>query len=294
MGQLRSSARALLLTGAQPALLLEQLDAAASLIPDAYCTTVFLAILDTETGILQYSNAGHMPAVLAGAGSGSGTTLLTEAGSVPLAVRRDESRPQATQVLSPGSTLMLYTDGLVERRHESIDDGIARVGRCFGRRRGNCLSTPSRTRCCVSWPRQAGYDDDVAMVIYRHQQAPLRIESSATADKLAGIRRRLTGWLHAAGVPDELAADIVLVVNEACTNSVEHAYLGQDAGTMMVKVEAAESELHVRIGDFGSWQNPAAEPGNGGRGLLLMKALSDSVAVNCTPEGTTVDIGFRL
>ena len=62
MGQLRSSARALLLTGAEPALLLEQLDSAASLIPDAYCTTVFLAILDTESGVLEYSNAGHMPA----------------------------------------------------------------------------------------------------------------------------------------------------------------------------------------------------------------------------------------
>ena len=97
MGQLRSSARALLLTGAQPAVLLEQLDSAASLIPNAYCTTVFLAILDTESGVLQYSNAGHMPAVIARAGSGSGlrTTVLTDARSVPLAVRRDLPRPQA-------------------------------------------------------------------------------------------------------------------------------------------------------------------------------------------------------
>src|SRR6202012_417818 len=126
MGQLRSSARALLINGAQPALLLEQLDSAASLIPNAYCTTVFLAVLDTETGVLEYSNAGHMPAVLAGPEPGQ-TTVLTDAASVPLAVRRDEPRPQASRVLPLGSTLMLFTDGLVERKHESIDDGIARA-----------------------------------------------------------------------------------------------------------------------------------------------------------------------
>ncbi len=293
MGQLRSSARALLLTGAQPAVLLEQLDAAASLIPNAFCTTVFLAILDKENGVLQYSNAGHMPAVLTDAGSGSGTTMLTEARSVPLAVRRDESRPQAIQVLPQGSTLMLFTDGLVERRHESIDDGIARAADVLVETMKLPLDAVADAVLRELAPA-AGYDDDVAMVIYRHQQTPLRIESDATADKLAGIRRRLTGWLHAAEVPDDLAADIVLVVNEACTNSVEHAYLGQDPGSMVLEVEAVESELHVRVGDRGSWLTPAAEPANGGRGLMLMKALSDSVALNCTPDGTTVDIGFRL
>ena len=65
MGQLRSSARALLLTGAEPAKLLEELDAVAELIPDAFCTTVFLAVLDTESGEFCYSCAGHLPAVLA-------------------------------------------------------------------------------------------------------------------------------------------------------------------------------------------------------------------------------------
>ena len=71
MGQLRSSTRALLLTGAEPALLLEQLDAVAALIPGAFCATVFVAIVETETGILRYSSAGHVPAVLAMPSSGA-------------------------------------------------------------------------------------------------------------------------------------------------------------------------------------------------------------------------------
>src|SRR5271166_960826 len=292
MGQLRSSARALLITGAQPAVLLEQLDLAASLIPNAYCTTVFLAILDTETGVLEYSNAGHMPAVLAGPGPGQ-TAMLTDAASVPLAVRRVEPRPQASQVLPPGSTLMLFTDGLVERKHESIDDGIARAADVLV----NTMKLPLddvADAVLRHLAPAAGYDDDVAMVIYRHELVPLRIESDATADKLAGIRHRLTGWLRAADVPDELAADIVLVVNEACTNSVEHAYRGHHRGTMLLEVEAVSGAVHVRVGDSGSWKKPAVNPGNSGRGMVLMKALSDSVEVDSTPVGTTVEVNFRL
>jgi PAS domain S-box-containing protein len=295
MGQLRSSARALLLTGAQPAVLLEQLDSAASLIPNAYCTTVFLAILDTESGVLQYSNAGHMPAVIARAGSGSGlrTTVLTDARSVPLAVRRDLPRPQASQALPPGSTLMLFTDGLVERKHESIDDGIARAADVLVNTMKLPLDAVADAVLRQLAPA-AGYDDDVAMVIYRHELVPLRIESDATADKLAGIRQRLTGWLRAADVPDELAADIVLVVNEACTNSVEHAYRGHPRGKMLLEAEAVDGEVHVRVGDSGSWKKPAVNPGNSGRGLVLMRALSDSVEVDSTPVGTTIEINFRL
>jgi PAS domain S-box-containing protein len=293
MGQLRSSARALLLTGAQPALLLEQLDAAASLIPDAYCTTVFLAILDTESGILDYSNAGHMPAILAGAGSGSSTTLLTDAGSVPLAVRRVDPRPEATHVLAPGSTLMLFTDGLVERRHESIDDGLARVADVLV----DTIKLPVGAvadEVLRKLAPEGGYDDDVAMVVYRHQPPPFRIEIGATAEQLAPIRRQLTTWLRNADVPDEQAGDIVLVVNEACTNCVEHAYRGHSVGTMRVEADSVDGEIRALISDRGSWKPPAADPGHGGRGLLLIREIGDWVEVDSTPTGTTIKVNFRL
>src|SRR5262249_10419079 len=207
------------------------------------------------------------PAVRGGAESG--TPALPDAGSVPLAVRRDLPRPQAAQVLPPGSTLMLFTDGLVERKHESIDDGIARAADVLVDTMRLPLDAVADALLGELAPA-AGYDDDVAMVIYRHELVPLRIESDATADKLAGIRRRLAGWLRAADVPDELAADIVLVVNEACSNSVEHAYRGHSVGTMLLEVDAVEGEVHARIGDWGSWKKPAAKPRHGGRGLMLI------------------------
>jgi anti-sigma regulatory factor (Ser/Thr protein kinase) len=292
MGQLRSSARALLINGAQPALLLEQLDSAASLIPNAYCTTVFLAILDTESGVLEYSNAGHMPAVLAGPEPGH-TTMLTDAASVPLAVRRDEPRPQASQVLPQGSTLMLFTDGLVERKHESIDDGISRAARVLDRTMKLPLGAVPAAVVHELAPA-AGYDDDVAMVIYRHWPAHLRIERQATADQLVDIRHRLAFWLRSAEVPDALAADVVLVVNEACTNCVEHAYRGHPVGTTVLQAKIADGEVRARVVDSGSWKTPAADPGNSGRGLVLMRALSDSMEIDSGPNGTAVDMTFRL
>lgn len=291
MGQLRSSARALLLTGARPAVLLEQLDAAASLIPDAYCTTVFLAIIDTESGVLEYSNAGHMPAVLVR--PEESTTLLTEARSVPLAVRRNETRPQAAEQLGPGSMLMWFTDGLVERRHESIDDGLARVADVLTDTVGLPISAVADAVLDQLAP-VGGYDDDVAMVVYRHRLAPLRIETKATAENLAPIRRVLTSWLRDADVSELLATDIVLVISEACTNCVEHAYEGHELGTMRLEVELGDGAIHAQITDSGSWKPPAVNPGNGGRGLPLMRVMSETMDIENRPDGTTIDIVFRL
>ncbi|OBJ54884.1 SpoIIE family protein phosphatase [Mycobacterium sp. 1423905.2] len=291
MGQLRSSARALLLTGAEPATLLEQLDAAASFTPDAYCTTVFLAILDTSTGTLGYSNAGHMPAILA-APNGQ-TTFLDRATSVPLAVRRNETRPEGSHALLPGSTLILFTDGLVERKHEDLNDGLARVADVLGDTTDLPVDAVADAMLDQLAPA-AGYDDDVAMVVYRHEVAPLRIETTATPDQLAVIRRRLTTWLRAAAVPEEQASDIVLVVSEACTNCVEHAYRGHDVGAMLLEATAAAGEIRAQVTDWGSWKTPAADPGNSGRGLLLIKAIGDTVHIADTAQGTRVELAFSV
>lgn len=292
MGQLRSSARALLINGAQPALLLEQLDLAASLIPNAYCTTVFVAILDTRSGVMEYSNAGHMPAVIVGPEPGA-TTVLADAASVPLAVRRDTPRPQGARALPAGSTLMVFTDGLVERKHESIDVGIARAADVLAQTANLALDDVGEAVLRELAPA-SGFDDDVAMVIYRHRKPPFRFETHSAANQLAGVRRRLGEWLEGAGVPDSLGTDIVLVASEACTNCVEHAYRGRGDGTMLVEADAIDREIRLRVIDSGSWKTPAANPGNSGRGLLLMRAISDSMEIHRTADGTVVAAGFRL
>lgn len=291
MGQLRSSARALLLTGAEPAKLLEELDAVAKLIPDAFCTTVFLAVLDTETGEFCYSCAGHLPAVLAV--PHAEPLLLADARSVPLAVHRKDSRPQSSVVLPPGSTLMLYTDGLVERREISIDDGIARVSATVAT--GMHLPVDDIADAVLDeMAPPTGYDDDIAIVVYRHPYRPLKIEKAAAAAQLSDLRHQLAAWLRGAAIPDETAADIVLAVNEAAANSVEHAYRGHKPGTVRIEGENDGARVHVRIIDEGSWKVAPVDPGVRGRGLLLIRAVSDWLELDCTPSGTTVDMSFRV
>ncbi len=291
MGQLRSSARALLLTGAEPAPLLEALDAAAELISGAYCATVFVGLLDTETGNLRYSSAGHLPALLAGPGSGAVT--LDGATSVPLAVQRGQPRPQAAEPLPFGSTLMLFTDGLVERRDQSIDIGIDAVTAVLTKTLRSSAETIADAVLGELSPAN-GYDDDVAIVVHRRPPAPLRIGVPATPDRLRDIRGQLSEWLDAAGASDDLAADIVLAGNEAATNSVEHAYRDVDPGTMEVEARVHRGEIEIRVIDFGTWKQPPANPGFRGRGIPLMHAVSQRVDLEHSDRGTTVELGFRL
>lgn len=291
MGQLRSSARVLLINGATPSRLLDELDSAAALIAGAYCTTVFVGTIDTDTGEMAYSSAGHVPALLAV--PGAPTETLTGATSVPLAVRKTGPRPQASKFLSPSSTLMFYTDGLVERREGLIDSGIQAAAEVLA----ETVESPAGVVADAVLSRLApkgGFDDDVAIVVYRRPPAPLEINVLATPDQLSDIRFRIAKWLRATGIPDDLAGDIVLVVNEACTNSIEHGYRAKAAGRMVVCAEAKGRGIAIRISDFGSWKAPDANSRTRGRGVPLMRAVSGDVTLDGTATGTTVTMNFVL
>lgn len=291
MGQLRASARALLLSGAEPATLLEQLDSVAALIPGAMCTTVFAAIVDAHAGTVYYSSAGHVPPVLVARAVPA--QLLDEAASVPLAVQRNQPRPQARRPLIPGSTLMLYTDGLVERRDQSIDDQIRQVADVVAGTADLPIEEVADAVLGELAPA-SGFDDDVALVLYRLACDSLVIDDEATAERLTDIRHRLGAWLSANGVAEVAAADLILVVNEACSNCVEHAYRGREPGHMHVEADIRDDVVRVCVTDDGSWKTPPADPGTRGRGLLLMRAVSDRVDLDGTASGTTVNMTFQL
>lgn len=114
----------------------------------------------------------------------------------------------------------------------------------------------------------------------------------------AGRSRRVTGhWLASlCGVelPCETVQDLVLAVNEAVSNSVEHAYCDSGDGTVTVRGDTDGPRVRVEVSDRGSWQEPAADSGYRGRGLQMIEAVADDVRVDRGPGGTTVTFHKRL
>ena len=87
--------------------------------------TVCYAVLDPGSGQLAISSAGQLPPVIAAPGQRTGWPRSPR--TSPIGVTHHYGRQVTALTLVPGAVLCLYTDGLVERRYEPIDDGIARL-----------------------------------------------------------------------------------------------------------------------------------------------------------------------
>ncbi|WP_189697919.1 PP2C family protein-serine/threonine phosphatase [Streptomyces chromofuscus] len=126
MGMLRSALSAAIRALPSPAQALEVLGLYARSVDGAMAATAVKVLIDTRSRLIIYSNAGHPPPVLLHT---DGTCeLLDQATDPPLGTREHHvPRPQASLTYAPHDTLVLYTDGLVERRNEDIDVGLARL-----------------------------------------------------------------------------------------------------------------------------------------------------------------------
>ena len=127
MGQMRTAARALAPTHG-PATLLDALDQFAGTGPDELSATAAVAVIDPAERTLRYSLAGHPPLLLR---DPDGTLAMLHEARGPLIGFGAGDRPEQVVTFLPGSCLVLFTDGLVERRGETIDAGFARLGAAF-------------------------------------------------------------------------------------------------------------------------------------------------------------------
>ena len=291
MGQLRSACRALLLDHPSPRSALAGLDRFAARLPGAECTTAVCAVLNSATGELVYSSAGHLPPILV---HPDGTSQKLEDGhTIPLGLRPDRPRPEARVSMPARATLLLYTDGLVERRRSSLDDGIARVSALVQDGR-DCTLDDLANQIMSSLAPDGGYQDDVVLLLYRHP-APLDMKFPAHVSQLDRVRAALRSWLTRCHVNSDQAYDVLIAAGEAVANAIEHGHRHSPNGTVSLSATALVDELQLTVTDTGLWKTPQPSTDlRRGRGIALMQALMQDVSIDLNPAGTTVHLSTRI
>jgi anti-sigma regulatory factor (Ser/Thr protein kinase) len=288
MGQLRTALHAYALIEQEPARVLELVDKfVASLDPEVMATVAY-AVVDGESGMVHYASAGHLPPVFI---SPEGVARVVEvAVAPPIGAFAYKHSPQHELSLRPGETLLLYTDGLVERPRVPLPTGIGElVDAVEGARTPEdaCLLAMDRLV-----PRQ-GPRDDVAVIAVENDPIPavLELELAAHPKVLMTVRQMLARWLRTQNLDREVEAEITIAASEASANAIEHAY-GPGQGTFSVRVERTADAVEVRVTDSGSWRAPRGE--QRGRGLKIMKAAMDTVEIARADRGTNIVMRRKL
>ena len=226
---------------------------------------------------------------------GEDARLLEDGRTTPLAALPEPAPfEEGREAFGPGAVLVLYSDGLIERRGEPLDVGMGRLRAQLAvaeRRDPEELADAVMTGLIGEIPQ----DDDVAILCVRAAPTIGPFASSVPADPkaLGGLRDELRAWLRDAAVPRDVRDDVVLACNEACANAVEHASLTVAGEPIAVRLRRADSTLLLEVADVGAWREGGAD-GDRGRGLEIMRAVMDDVELTSSPTGTVVRMRRRL
>jgi anti-sigma regulatory factor (Ser/Thr protein kinase) len=193
--------------------------------------------------------------------------------------------------LLPGSTLLLFTDGLVEERGVSIRHGLARLMEEAGGAGEDLDELCDRLLAAFQGTEVS---DDIAMLALRpigFSGLSLSLQLPAEPRILAPLRHTMRRWLREndASIPE--INDILVASGEACANAIQHAY-GAMEGSLEVTLVVDDGEIEVTVRDSGKWR--PTSPALGGRGLHLMRGLMGSVEVDSGPDGTVVRMRHRI
>lgn len=288
MGQLRSALAGYLLDGHSPAAALERLDTFASRVNGAAGSTCACITFDWASGLLCWASAGHPPPVVV---SGADARLLSDGVGAVLGTPGRARYREAGSVLVPGASIVLYTDGLVERRGAVLDAGLDRLAGVVRaeHRRGAAELADAVVDALLA----DGQDDDVALVVARFLPPPLHWSAPAEAGELSGLRRAVSDWTTLAGLSEDLAYDVLLAYGEAAANAIDHAYAG-GSGTFDTHIARVGTTVQVTVSDHGTWRPEPEDPGHRGRGLQLIRTMADETEIDKGESGTTIRFGFSV
>jgi GAF domain-containing protein/anti-sigma regulatory factor (Ser/Thr protein kinase) len=291
MGQLRNALRAFAFEQLKPASALARLNRLADTLVDSPFATIAFMTVDPAARVCRYTLAGH-PAPVVRRPDGA-AVFLEEGRSLPVGVGADVSYAQGVAELEPGSTVLLFTDGLVERRDRSLEEGLELL-------RSVVEAGPSEPEELIEQVLAEllpgdERGDDVAVLAARLAEVPLddiRLVLPAEPSALSTVRERLRLWLAEAGASAAETDDIVLAAWEACANAIEHA---QEPTLPDFAFEASRAADRVRVAvrDHGRWK-PEVPRAHRGFGMRLMRTLMESVEVSPVPNGTVVTMERRV
>jgi len=191
--------------------------------------------------------------------------------------------------------LVLYTDGLVERRGLPVEAGMADLAD-LAAAQGEVgslddLADAVLTGMLAGHPPQ----DDVAVLVVAPQAvlgSHLQLVLPAEAERLAVVRRTLERWLAEAGATEDEIYEITVACSEATTNAIEHAYGPGRADLELVCDVDDDRVVTLVVRDWGQWREPRGR--DRGRGTSFMHGLMDEVEVLHGDRGTQVVMRRRL
>lgn len=287
MGELRSALRAYAVAEPEsPAAALAHLN---SLVERTHggqmVATALYMVIDLDSRHLRFASAGHLAPLLLDA---NGTARFLESSQMPpLGIPWPTSVDDGSAELQPGSTVLLYTDGLVERRTEGIDVGLARLQAAMSE--GPTDLEQLCTHVLANARGEGDLHDDVALLAVKLLPAPARrfeIDLPAEPESVSIARHELERWLSDTGEGRDDMFALTLAVSEVCANAVEHAYGVASGHRFHLRAERRSSAVVVQVSDSGQWR-PRRGSGRG-LGLRLIEELMDSVEIERTSAGTLV------
>lgn len=289
MSQLRGAVRALV-PFCSPAQVLCALDDVVATTPDAHCTTVVVVDLDPLEGTMLYACAGHPPPLLVG--DHEAPTFLWDGRSAPLGAQFGRERNEAIHRICSNDTIALYTDGLIERRGERLDDGLDRLAAAMASRAESHVAAD----IVAELAPPGSTTDDACLVLVRWVPARrMHASFAAKPAELATCRHAVRRWLRGLGVEGEDEDLALLAISEAAANATEHAYDAERPGTFEIDGELDGDDLILRVRDHGRWRDPVTPSGpHRGRGDTIMRAAMDAVEVRSDAGGTEVLMRRRL
>ncbi|MFI1014746.1 SpoIIE family protein phosphatase [Streptomyces sp. NPDC020965] len=287
MGQLRTAVRAYARLDLPPHEVLQLLDGLAAEIDASQIATCVYAVHDPNEGRLVYASAGHLPILVR---DEDGTVRRAADPTGPPLGTGGWLHTSGTIALPPGSSAVFYTDGLVERRHEDIDEGVAALERALS----GATGTPQVVcdRLIRSLGVTAEHDDDVAVLVVQHPArtgASAELFHNAALDLLGGVEAAPRARAFASGVlaswrfSPELRDLGVLATSELVANSLQHG-----TPPMRLRLRRTDRRLIVEVTDGDDHlprRRRAETEDEAGRGISIIATIASSWGSRRTPGG---------